>query len=76
MDKLEWEYGGLIFMEKAPTLKELLNNRKENHANYIIVSTNKNKDLFKGDVSKLSEELLNIRIFAWNKRDGIYITIE
>ena len=43
-------------MEKAPTLKELLNNRKENHANYIIVSTNKNKDLFKGDVSKLSEE--------------------
>ena len=26
-------------MEKAPTLKELLNNRKENHANYIIVST-------------------------------------
>lgn len=62
-------------MENAPTLKELLNSRKENHANYIIVS-NKNKDLFKGDVSKLSEELLNIRIFAWDKRDGIYITIE
>ena len=67
---------GLIFMEKAPALKELLNSRKENHANYIIVSTNKNKDLFKGDVSELSEELLNIRIFAWDKRDGIYITIE
>ena len=63
-------------MEKAPTLKELLNSRKENHANYIIVSTNKNKDLFKGDVSELSEELLNIRIFAWDKRDGTYITIE
>lgn len=63
-------------MEKAPTLKELLNSRKENHANYIIVSTNKNKDLFKGDVSELSEKLLNIRIFAWDKRDGIYITIE
>ena len=30
----------------------------------------------KGDVSELSEELLNIRIFAWDKRDGIYITIE
>ena len=58
------------------TLKELLNSRKENHANYIIVSTNKNKDLFKGNVSELSEELLNIRIFAWSKRDGIYITIE
>ena len=42
-------------METAPTLKELLNSRKENHANYIIVSTNKNKDLFKGDVSELSE---------------------
>ena len=63
-------------MEKASALKELLNSRKENHANYIIVSTNKNKDLFKGDVSELSEELLNIRIFAWDKRDGIYITIE
>lgn len=63
-------------MENAPALKELLNSRKENHANYIIVSTNKNKDLFKGDVSELSEELLNIRFFAWDKRDGIYITIE
>lgn len=63
-------------MEKAPTLKELLNSRKENHANHIIVPTNKNKDLFKGDVSELSEKLLNIRIFAWDKRDGIYITIE
>lgn len=63
-------------MENAPALKELLNSRKENHANYIIVSTNKNKDLFKGDVSELSEKLLNIRIFAWDKRDGIYITIE
>lgn len=63
-------------MEKAPTLKELLNSQKENHANYIIVSTNKNKDLFKGDISKLSEELLNTQIFAWDKRDGIYITIE
>lgn len=26
-------------MEKAPTLKELLSNRKKNHANLIIVST-------------------------------------
>lgn len=63
-------------MEEAPTLKELLSNRKENYANLIIVSTNKNKDLFKGDVSGLPEELLNIPIFAWDKRDGIYITIE
>lgn len=63
-------------MEDAPTLKELLNNRKENHADFIVVSTNKGKDLFKGDVSKLPEELLNISIFAWDKRDGIDITIE
>jgi hypothetical protein len=63
-------------MEKAPTLKELLSNRKESHANLIIVSTIKDKDLFKGDVSELPEELLNISIFAWDKRDGIYITIE
>lgn len=62
-------------MEEAPTLKELLNSRKENHANSIIVST-KNKDLFKGDISELPEELLNIKILAWDKRDGIYITIE
>lgn len=32
-------------MEKAPTLKELLNSRKENHANYIIVSTNKKMEV-------------------------------
>ena len=63
-------------MEKAPTLKELLNNRKEHPASLIIVSTNKNKDLFKGNISELPEELLNIQIFAWDKRDGIYITIE
>ena len=30
-------------MEKAPTLKELLNNRKASHANSIIVSTTKDK---------------------------------
>jgi hypothetical protein len=63
-------------MEKAPTLKELLSNRKENHANSIIVSTKNDKDLFKGDVSELPKKLLNIQIFAWDKRDGIYITIE
>ena len=63
-------------MEKAPTLKELLSNRKENHANPIIVSTKNDKDLFKGDVSELPKKLLNIQIFAWDKRDGIYITIE
>ena len=54
-------------MEEAPTLKDLLNHRKENHANDIIVATNKNEDLFKGDVSKLPEALLNIQIFAWDK---------
>ena len=63
-------------MEKAPTLKELFSNRKENHANSIIVSTKNDKDLFKGDVSELPKKLLNIQIFAWDKRDGIYITIE
>ena len=61
-------------MENAPTLRELLNNRKENHANYIIVSTNKNKDLFEGNISKLPKELLNNQIFAWDKKDGVYIT--
>lgn len=63
-------------MEKPPTLKELLNNRKENHENSIIVTTTKDKDLFKGNISELPEELLNIPIFEWDKRTGIYITIE
>lgn len=27
------------------------------------------------DISKLPKALLNIQIFAWDKRDGIYITI-
>lgn len=60
----------------TPTLKELLNRRKENHAASIIVSTRNNKDLFKGDISELTEELLNIPIFSWNKKSGTYITIE
>ena len=60
----------------TPTLQELLNRRKENHATSIIVSTKNNKDLFKGDTSELSEELLNIPIFSWDKRNGTYITIE
>lgn len=59
-----------------PTLKELLNRRKENHATSIIVSTKNNKNLFKGDISGLPEELLNIPIFSWDKRNGTYITIE
>ena len=63
-------------MEKVPTLKELLCNRKENHATSIIVSTKNNKNLFKGDISRLPEELLNIPIFSWNKKEGTYITIE
>lgn len=63
-------------MSKAPTLKELLDTRKENHATSIIISTTNEKDLFKDNISELSEELLNIRIFAWDKRDGSYITIE
>ena len=57
-------------MPKAPTLKELLDTRKTNHATSI------EKDLFKGNISELSEKLLNIPIFAWDKRDGIYITIK
>lgn len=39
-------------MEEAPTLKELLSNRKESHATSIIVSTTKDKDLFNGDISE------------------------
>lgn len=63
-------------MAGTPTLKELLNRRKENHATSIFVSTKNNKDLFKGNISELPEELLSIPIFEWDKRAGIYITIE
>lgn len=64
-------------MAETPTLKELLNHRKENHAALIIISTYKNdKNLFKGNISELPKELLNIPIFEWDKRAGIYITIE
>ena len=38
--------GEYVMIDKVPTLKELLSNRKESHANSIIVSTNRNKDLF------------------------------
>ena len=64
-----------IIMQKAPMLKELLNNRKTTHADTIVICTTKNKNLFKGAVSELPKELLNIQIFAWDKKDGIYITI-
>lgn len=60
----------------TPTLKELLNSQKDNHTTSIIISTTNNKKLFKDEVSELPEELLNLPIFEWNKRDGSYITIE
>lgn len=63
-------------MVEFPTLKELLNHRKENHAALIIISTKNDKNLFKGNISELPKELLNIPIFEWDKRAGIYITIE
>lgn len=63
-------------MEKAPILKELLQHREENYATSIVISTKNDKDLFKGDISDVPEKLLNIQIFAWDKRAGIYITIE
>lgn len=61
-------------MSEAPTLKELLNRREDNHATSIIISTTTNKKLFKDKVSELPEKLLNLPIFEWNKRDGSYIT--
>jgi hypothetical protein len=63
-------------MEKAPILKELLQHREENYATSIVVSTKNDKDLFKGNISDVPEKLLNLQIFAWDKRVGIYITIE
>lgn len=63
-------------MPKAPTLKELLDTRKTNHATSILVYTKTDKDLFKGNIADVPENLLNIPIFAWDERDGIYITIE
>ena len=63
-------------MEKVPILKELLQHREENYATSIVVSTKNDKDLFKGNISDVPEKLLNLQIFAWDKRVGIYITIE
>lgn len=63
-------------MSETPTLQNLLDTRKENHATSIIVSTKNNKNLFKGDISGLPEELLNTPIFSWDKKEGIYISIE
>ena len=72
----QWEVYLLNLPSKIwKSLKDLLIQRKENHANHIVVSTNKNRDLFDGDVSELPEVLLNARIFVWDKKDGIYITI-
>lgn len=44
----------MIFMGKPPTLKELLNNRKENHENSIIVTTTLSYTL--KDVIKTTED--------------------
>lgn len=60
----------------TPTLKELLNRRKENHATSIIILTTNKQELFNDNISDIPEELLNLPIFEWNKRDGSYITIE
>lgn len=62
-----------------PTLRELLLYKKANDSDIIDVSKHNYKDaknpqlLYHGSVNAVPDNILNLRILAWMKRDGIYI---
>lgn len=66
--------------QKPPTLRELLANRQEADANYINVSRHDHmnpacpRTLYEGPVDKVTEGVLELRISAWIRKDGIYVT--
>ena len=62
-----------------PTLKEILANRKSTDSKNVSISKHNYKEpqnpksLYEGSVDNIPEEILNSRIVAWLRKDGIYI---
>lgn len=62
-----------------PTLRELLLHKKATDSDIIDVSRHNYQDaknpqlLFSGSVNAIPDNILNLGILAWMRRDGIYI---
>lgn len=64
---------------KPPTLRELLLHKKTTDSDIIDVSRHNYKDaensksLYSGKVEDIPDNILDLKILAWIRKDGIYI---
>lgn len=69
-----------MFKNNPPTLREILTYRKSTDASNINVSksnyreTSKSKTIYQGNVNDIPEDVLNLKIVAWLRNDGVYIS--
>lgn len=79
------KYNALVNSEEdeRPTLKAILSYRKDTDASSIevikqakaLLSAREDDEvLYKGDVNAVSEDILNLKITAWSRKHGVYIT--
>lgn len=59
---------------KPPTLREILFYKKETDSNIISVSKQNEELLYSGSIDTTPDNILNLRIVAWDRKDGIYIS--
>ena len=66
--------------DNPPTLREILAYRKITDASNIDVSKHNYKELkrpktiYVGSIDDVPEDILNLKIIAWLRKDGIYIS--
>lgn len=69
-----------MLKNNPPTLREILAHRKLNDASNIDVSKHNYKEpskpkmIYKGSVDDIPEDVLDLKIIAWLRNDGIYIS--
>ena len=69
-----------MLKSNPPTLREILAYRKPTDASFIDVGKHNYeyprypKTIYVGSVDNIPEDVLNLKIIAWFRRDGIYIS--
>ena len=69
-----------MFKNNPPTLREILTYRKSTDARNINVSKHNYKEpskpkiIYEGNVDGIPKEILDLKIIAWLRNDGIYIS--
>ena len=64
-----------MFKSNPPMLREILTYRKSTDASNINVSKHNYKEtIYQGNVNDIPEDVLNLKIVAWLRNDGVYIS--